>query len=1104
MPPVPETGLTVLSEPDEPSVDIVFVHGFTGHPERTWTKKANAQHFSDSPTAHESLERPAKFRRLNPFSTSSTPVCWPRDLVPFTVPGARVLTYGYDTHIRHRIGAPINRNTVYDIAWDFLVALESARRTQPLRPVLFVAHSLGGIVVKEMLRRSMGCQFGRDYLRRIFESTIGIIFFGTPHAGADPRSFLHRVVEKVIKAAGFSLNEQIVNTLLPSSERLKELRDEFGPIAQNRGWVIHSFQEQLGVDGLFGQKVVEDISSYLNIPAVETTEHIVRDHMEMCRFTGLDDIEYKKVAAALWRITSTVHNQSVIAGQLSLNREQKRELLDSLKFDQIDARQMNINNAHAKTCKWLLNNSTYCDWLEPSKLSEHYGFLWIKGNPGTGKSTLMKFALTNARRRLKDKIIISFFFNARGDELEKSTIGMYRSLLLQLLERLPALQDVFDSLGLATWNGGCNQWTDKSLKQLFGQAVQSLGKSSLVCFIDALDECDEDQIREMVSFFESLGELSTSAGIQFRVCFSSRHYPHITITKVLDLILEGQEGHNQDIINYVNSELKIGNGKPVEQIRAELQEKASGVFMWVVLVVGILNKEYDRGRTHALRQRLRDIPGDLHELFRDILTRDHHNRGELLLCIQWVLFAKQPLLPEQLYFAILSGVEPKSLYEWDPDEITATVIQRFILSSSKGLAEITKSRTRTVQFIHESVRDFLLKENGLKEIWADLGSNFGGESHERLKQCCLSQLCVDITRFGIPDPFPKEAAELRKSANTKFPFLEYATQNVLYHADSAEKGGVSQMGFLQCFQTTDWIKLHNIFERHESRRYTKARLLYLLAERNAAALIKVHPSNQACFAVENERYGTPLFAALATGSKEAAVAFVEVHLTLQPQLSLLHDLRSAFAENRNKCLKMGRNFTFSRTKGVLSFVVAQDDEGLLAFFVATGHENAKDQKGRSPLSYAAEKGHEAVVQQLLEKGADIEAKSNSGQTPLSWAAEKGHEAVVQQLLEKGADIEAKSNSGQTPLSWAAENGHEAVVQQLLEKGADIEAKSNSGQTPLSWAAEKGHEAVVQQLLEKGVDIEAKDNSGRTPLLWAAKNGHEAVVKLLKSHVLKRS
>ena len=97
------------------------------------------------------------------------------------------------------------------------------------------------------------------------------------------------------------------------------------------------------------------------------------------------------------------------------------------------------------------------------------------------------------------------------------------------------------------------------------------------------------------------------------------------------------------------------------------------------------------------------------------------------------------------------------------------------------------------------MRDFLLKENGFKEIWADLRSNFERESHEQLKQCCLSQLYIDIMLLRIPSFLPKETAELRKSANAKFLFLQYATQNILYHANSAEKDSISQIGFLETF-----------------------------------------------------------------------------------------------------------------------------------------------------------------------------------------------------------------------------------------------------------------------------------------------------------------
>jgi ankyrin repeat protein len=165
------------------------------------------------------------------------------------------------------------------------------------------------------------------------------------------------------------------------------------------------------------------------------------------------------------------------------------------------------------------------------------------------------------------------------------------------------------------------------------------------------------------------------------------------------------------------------------------------------------------------------------------------------------------------------------------------------------------------------------------------------------------------------------------------------------------------------------------------------------------------------------------------------------------------------------------------------------------------HSDCKDLYHRTPLSWAAENGHETAVRLLLER-ADVEADSKDryGRTPLSWAAANGHEAVVKLLLER-ADAEANSKDtrfGWTPLLYAAANGHETVIRLLLER-ADVEAdsKDRNGQTPLSWAAEKGHETVVQLLVERAdVETNSKDGFGRTPLSWAAGNGHETVVRLL--------
>jgi len=162
--------------------------------------------------------------------------------------------------------------------------------------------------------------------------------------------------------------------------------------------------------------------------------------------------------------------------------------------------------------------------------------------------------------------------------------------------------------------------------------------------------------------------------------------------------------------------------------------------------------------------------------------------------------------------------------------------------------------------------------------------------------------------------------------------------------------------------------------------------------------------------------------------------------------------------------------------------------------------DSKDNNGRTPLSWAAEGGYEAVVKLLAERDdVDADLKDNDGWTPLSWAAARGHEAVVKLLAERDdVDADSKGNIGWTPLSWAAERGHEAVVKLLAERDdVDADSKDKGGRTPLSKAAERGHEAVVKLLAERDdVDADSKDNYSDTPLSRAAEGGHEAVVKLL--------
>ncbi|KAF7546388.1 hypothetical protein G7Z17_g8463 [Cylindrodendrum hubeiense] len=161
--------------------------------------------------------------------------------------------------------------------------------------------------------------------------------------------------------------------------------------------------------------------------------------------------------------------------------------------------------------------------------------------------------------------------------------------------------------------------------------------------------------------------------------------------------------------------------------------------------------------------------------------------------------------------------------------------------------------------------------------------------------------------------------------------------------------------------------------------------------------------------------------------------------------------------------------------------------------------DSKDSYGRTPLTYAAGKGQKAVVELLIDKGADLESKDKKeDRTPLSWAAFNGHDTVVKALHHNGADLESKDKKHRrTPLSWAAFRGHHVVVKALHEKGADLKSKDNTGRTPLWWAVANGDENIIELLLENGAELGFKEEEdGRGALLWAAMNGHQAVIELV--------
>lgn len=160
--------------------------------------------------------------------------------------------------------------------------------------------------------------------------------------------------------------------------------------------------------------------------------------------------------------------------------------------------------------------------------------------------------------------------------------------------------------------------------------------------------------------------------------------------------------------------------------------------------------------------------------------------------------------------------------------------------------------------------------------------------------------------------------------------------------------------------------------------------------------------------------------------------------------------------------------------------------------------------GEYPLHIASSRGHRAAVDVLLRFGADVNVKLivdtglkkscsywgrtllQEGMTALHWAALGGHFEIIEDLITRGADMDARvSQSGESALHLASRRGHEASVVVLLDAGAAPAVLSRSNLSPMDLAACHDHPGTVREFLFRGIDPNNKNTKGFTALHQAA-------------------
>ncbi|KAK0616141.1 hypothetical protein B0T14DRAFT_458356 [Immersiella caudata] len=768
-------GIRVVYTPPKsrPAVDIVLVHGLQGHAIKTWTAKnhphgASEGTFTDSQStstiendgpagatkrslkalwgssslrrSHRSAETRLDNGDLNssglgqaqeePSTATSrttdreeTPsrLFWPKDLLPRECPEARVATWGYDTKVSRFGGGATNKNTVFSHAKDFLHDLE--RFAVPGRPFLFVAHSFGGIVVKEMLALSDASD--QPGLDSIVGRTVGVVFLGTPHRGSVEMAKLGNKARMLVSAALIDTSSATLDTLGLRTSDLERCQDAFSRLWAKHDFQVKTFQEGLGLSGFnigpLRGKVVPDFSSLLG-DSREQAETLHANHRDMCRFTGPDDPNARKLLGwlrqmylSLLRVKGELlrplrdrilsSNSTLHPGFEDLGGTIKA-CLQSFRFPGMDKRRQTIQPPFPGTCHWLPGHPAFQAWRHGAPGAD--GLIWICGKPGCGKSVLMRDTIH--RFPLEDQeedVCLSYFFDAKGTALQNSNEGAYRSMLWQLFTRLRrsdylerAVAQYIEKQGIQFPGDGepeAISWTEPELKLMFRRLMQHqrCGKR-LWIFIDALDACSYESQRDLVMFLQSLARSTET-----KVCLSARKIP--PISSLSDSLITMHQHTGPDIVHYVHNQL-IGSSETKEEqsiparmaaVAAIIIEMSEGVFLWVVLVVDMVLRYLDQGRNlKFILEQLREVPDDLNVLYREILLSHPQSRSVTARLFYWACLGGELRIRDwRDIMPFLRTPPPKSLAAFqDSDHYAETddQLEKQIRHISMGLIEVAQ------------------------------------------------------------------------------------------------------------------------------------------------------------------------------------------------------------------------------------------------------------------------------------------------------------------------------------------------------------------------------------------------------------------------------
>jgi hypothetical protein len=358
---------------------------------------------------------------------------------------------------------------------------------------------------------------------------------------------------------------------------------------------------------------------------------------------------------------------------------------------------------------WILQTPEFQQWRN----DRNNGLLWIKGDPGKGKTMLLCGIVNELGKSLAKTDLLTYFFCQATDLRINNATAVLRGLMFLLLNQQPSLishiRKKHDHAGKALFEDA-NAWV--ALSEIFANILQDPSLNSTYLIIDALDEC----IVGLPKLLDFIVQLSISSRVKWIV--SSRNLPNIEellerAGQKVRLCLElNAESVSTAVSIYIRHKvLQLAQRKKYDDktryaVLDYLSSNANNTFLWVALVCQNL-ENVPRWNTIA---KLNAFPPGLNSLYErmveQICKSDNADLFKQILALVATLY--QPITLKEL----------TTLVEMLQDMFNDLVSLREIISLCGSLITI---REDIIYFVHQSVKDYLCSEAFDKIFPSELG-----------------------------------------------------------------------------------------------------------------------------------------------------------------------------------------------------------------------------------------------------------------------------------------------------------------------------------------------------------------------------------------------